>query len=187
MILVFNYLLLALAGNTAVAAYGIIANVALVATAMLTGAAQGAQPLFSRAFAGGDAGALRRLTRWGACTALLLGAAFSAAALLLPDAIVSVFSRGDAALTALAVPGLTLYFTNYLFSGVSLLFTARLAATERAKPAALLSLLRGVVLVVPCALLGAAAGGVTGLWLAVPAAELLTLIAGLLLVRRESR
>ena len=37
------------------------------------------------------------------------------------------------------------------------------------------------------ALLGAAAGGVTGLWLAVPAAELLTLIAGLLLVRRESR
>ena len=94
-----------------------------------------------------------------------------------------MFSRGDAALTALAVPGLTLYFTNYLFSGVSLLFTARLAATERAKPAALLSLLRGV----PCALLGAAAGGVTGLWLAVPAAELLTLIAGLLLVRRKSR
>lgn len=141
-ILVFNYLLLALSGNTAVAAYGIIANVALVATAMLTGAAQGAQPLFS---------------------------------------------RGDAALTALAVPGLTLYFTNYLFSGVSLLFTARLAATERAKPAALLSLLRGVVLVVPCALLGAALGGVTGLWLAVPAAELLTLIAGLLLLRREAR
>ena len=87
--------------------------------------ADGAQPLFSRAFAGGDAGALRRLTRWGACTALLLGAAFSAAALLLPDAIVSVFSRGDAALTALAVPGLTLYFTNYLFSGVSLLWPAK--------------------------------------------------------------
>lgn len=186
-ILVFNYLLLALSGNTAVAAYGIIANVALVATAMLTGAAQGAQPLFSRAFAGDDAAALRRLTRWGACTALLLGAVFSAAALLLPGAIVSVFSRGDTALTALAVPGLTLYFTNYLFSGVSLLFTARLAATERAKPAALLSLLRGVVLVVPCALLGAALGGVTGLWLAVPAAELLTLLAGLLLLRRESR
>ena len=39
----------------------------------------------------------------------------------------------------------------------------------------------------PDALLGAAAGGVTGLWLAVPAAELLTLIAGLLLVRRKSR
>lgn len=185
-ILVFNYLLLALSGNTAVAAYGIIANVALVATAMLTGAAQGAQPLFSSAFAGGDTAGLRRLTRWGICTALLLGTGFAALALLLPEAVVSVFSRGDAALTALAVPGLMLYFTNYLFSGTNLLLTARFAATEHARPAALLSLLRGVVLVIPCALLGATAGGVTGLWLAVPAAELLTLLAGLWLLRRTS-
>lgn len=50
-ILVFNYLLLSLAGSTGVAAYGIIANVALVATAVLTGAAQGVQPLISIAFA----------------------------------------------------------------------------------------------------------------------------------------
>lgn len=185
-ILVFNFLLLSLSGSTAVAAYGIIANVALVATAVLTGAAQGVQPLFSRAFAGGDTAALRRLTRWGVFTALFLGAGFSLGALLFPRAVVAVFSQGDVALTVLAVPGLMLYFTNYLFCGVNLLLTARLAAVERSCPAALLSLLRSVVLVVPCALLGAFAGGITGLWLAVPAAELLTLPAGLLLLKKSA-
>lgn len=183
-ILVFNYLLLALSGSTAVAAYGIIANVALVATAMLTGAAQGAQPLFSQAFAGRDEAALRRFTRWGIRTVLLLGLFFTALALFFPVPIVAVFSRDDAALAALAVPGLSLYFLNYLFSGANLLLTAKFAATERARPAAVLSLLRGVLLVVPCALLGTALGGITGLWLAVPVAELLTLLAGILLTRR---
>jgi len=47
---VFNFLLLGLAGNVAVAAYGVIANFALVATAIFNGVAQGAQPLVSECY-----------------------------------------------------------------------------------------------------------------------------------------
>ena len=68
-ILIFNYLLLSLAGSTGVAAYGIIANVALVATAVLTGAAQGVQPLISIAFAEHDRRTLTKQTRRGVVTA----------------------------------------------------------------------------------------------------------------------
>ena len=39
----FNLLLLGLAGNVAVAAYGVVANFALVATAIFNGVAQGAR------------------------------------------------------------------------------------------------------------------------------------------------
>ena len=46
--LVFNTLMLSLLGNVGVAAYGIVANLALVVIAVFTGVAQGAQPLFSR-------------------------------------------------------------------------------------------------------------------------------------------
>lgn len=69
---------------------------------------------------------------------------------------------------------------------MNLQLAARFAAAGQPKRAALLSLLRGVLLVVPCALLGAALFGVTGLWLAVPAAELLTLLCGLWLVRQKT-
>ena len=166
-ILIFNYLLLSLAGSTGVAAYGIIANVALVATAVLTGAAQGVQPLISIAFAEQDRRTLTQQTRRGVVTAVL--------------------RKGSAELTALAVPGLMLYFLNYLVSGVNLLLIARFAAAERSRDAAVLSLLRGVILVVPCAVVLANIFGLTGLWLAVPTAEVLSLLCGLYLLYREKK
>lgn len=175
-ILIFNYLLLSLAGSTGVAAYGIIANVALVATAVLTGAAQGVQPLISIAFAEQDRRTLTKQTRRGVVTAVLLGALFTVGALLFPQQV-----------TALAVPGLMLYFLNYLVSGVNLLLIARFAAAERSRDAAVLSLLRGVILVVPCAVVLANIFGLTGLWLAVPTAEVLSLLCGLYLLYREKK
>ena len=186
-ILVFNYLLLSLAGSTGVAAYSIIANVALVATAVLTGAAQGVQPLISIAFAEYDRRTLTKQTRRGVVTAVLLGALFTLSALLFPEQVTAVFSKGSAELTALAVPGLMLYFLNYLVSGVNLLLIARFAAAERSRDAAVLSLLRGVILVVPCAVVLANIFGLTGLWLAVPTAEVLSLLCGLYLLYREKK
>ena len=58
---VFNFLLLGLAGNVAVAAYGVVANFALVATAIFNGVAQGAQPLVSRCYGHSDRAGARKL------------------------------------------------------------------------------------------------------------------------------
>jgi Na+-driven multidrug efflux pump len=44
--LIFNLLILNISGNIGVAAYGVIANIALVLTAMYTGISQGIQPVF---------------------------------------------------------------------------------------------------------------------------------------------
>ena len=52
-ILAFNLLMLKEAGNTGVAAYGVIANISYVVIAIYTGIAQGVQPLMSRALARG--------------------------------------------------------------------------------------------------------------------------------------
>ena len=45
----FNSIILGLEGNTGVAAYGVIANISLVVTAVYTGISQGIQPLVSTA------------------------------------------------------------------------------------------------------------------------------------------
>lgn len=60
----FNFLILGLAGNVGVAAYGVVANLALIAVGLYTGVAQGAQPLLSRAWGQRDGEGLKRLTRW---------------------------------------------------------------------------------------------------------------------------
>ena len=75
---VFNFLLLGLAGNVAVAAYGVIANFALVATAIFNGVAQGAQPLVSECYGKSDRAGAKKLLILGSCTALALAAALYA-------------------------------------------------------------------------------------------------------------
>ena len=47
-LIVFNLLILRLEGDMGVAAYGIVANLALVAVSIFTGISQGVQPMISR-------------------------------------------------------------------------------------------------------------------------------------------
>ena len=63
---VFNFLLLRLAGNVAVAAYGVVANFALVATAIFNGVAQGAQPLVSQCYGKNEMAGARSSCCWAA-------------------------------------------------------------------------------------------------------------------------
>ena len=71
---VFNFLLLRLAGNVGVAAYGVVANFALVATAIFNGVAQGAQPLISQCYGKNEIAGAKKLLLLGCGTALALAA-----------------------------------------------------------------------------------------------------------------
>ena len=71
-ILVFNFIILGLLGNTGVAAYGVIANISLVVLSVFTGIAQGTQPLISRAHGEDNRENERRLLCYCAAAALLV-------------------------------------------------------------------------------------------------------------------
>ena len=62
---VFNFLLLGLVGTVAVAAYGFIANIALVATGIYNGIAQGSQPLFSYYYGKNEKNNINKIFRYG--------------------------------------------------------------------------------------------------------------------------
>ncbi|MEE1113909.1 MAG: MATE family efflux transporter, partial [Eubacterium sp.] len=62
---VFNFVMLGLAGNVAVAAYGVIANIALVCISVNNGIAQGMQPLISKTFGKGEKENVAKLLKFG--------------------------------------------------------------------------------------------------------------------------
>ena len=64
---VFNFILLSLVGNIAVAAYGVIANSALVGVAMLNGVSQGLQPVASETFGKGEKKDLKKIYIFNFC------------------------------------------------------------------------------------------------------------------------
>ncbi|MBQ8535978.1 MAG: MATE family efflux transporter [Clostridia bacterium] len=181
--ILFNALMLALMGHTGVAAYGVVANLALVVAALHTGVAQGAQPLASAAYGQKDSPTLKSLLKWALVTVSLLSAAIYAAVLMGAEEIASIFNaQGDAALQRAAVQGLRLYFVGCLFSGVNIFLSIWFPAVDQAGRGQTLSLMR-TLLLIPLALGGTALFGVTGLWLAFPLAEALSLLAGCFLLK----
>ncbi|MBQ8397543.1 MAG: MATE family efflux transporter [Clostridia bacterium] len=171
-ILTFNAIMLRLGGNTAVAAYGVIANLAIVTTCIHNGIAQGVQPLLSRAHGAGQGRDFRRLVGYAAVAAFLCAALLYGLLFLFAEPVTAVFnSEDDPTLQALAVPGLRLYFSALFFAGVNTLAVAALSAAERALPAQIVSVARGIAVIVPVAFAMAAMWGMTGAWLAYAVAE----------------
>ena len=185
---VFNLLLLRLAGNVAVAAYGVVANYALVATAIFNGVAQGAQPLVSKCYGKNDAAGTRKLLLLGSGTALALAAALYAVLFGFTGPIVAVFNSENSALMAqYAFSGMRIYFLGYFFAGFNIVAAGYLGAVDRPAEASATSLSRGIVAIVACSLVLSALFGMNGVWAAFPASEAITACLTLFLLKRKKR
>lgn len=184
-LMTFNLLLMRLGGYVVVAAYGVIANTALVATAIFTGLGQGIQPLVSHAFGASHAQELRQLKSYTSAAVCLLSALVFACAFLFAGPIAAAFNHeNNAQLLDVAVFGLRLYFAGYLFAGFNIAASAYLSAVSRPERALLVSLLRSCLLLIPAALLLSRHLGVTGVWLSFVLTEAVCCVLSLIFMRK---
>ena len=185
---VFNLLLLGLAGNVAVAAYGVVANFALVATAIFNGVAQGAQPLVSECYGKGDRAGTRKLLLLGSGTALVLAAVLYSVVFGATDALVGIFnSENSVRMAQFAHMGMRLYFIGYFFAGFNIVAAGYLSATDRPAEASITSICRGMAAIVVCSLVLSRLFGMNGVWAAFPVSELLTALLTLFLLLRRTK
>ena len=184
----YNALMLRAAGTVGVAAYGVVANLALMALALFTGLSQGAQPLISQSYGRGDHHTVRQLCRLALLVSCLVGLALALIAQFGAEPLAALFNRdGDPELARLAVSGLRIYFWGFLFAGPNIIAASFLGAVEQPRASFLLSLFRGGIGIAALVLLLAWLLGVTGIWLAFPVTELLTLFLALGASRRVLR
>ena len=182
---VFNFLLLRLAGNVGVAAYGVVANFALVATAIFNGVAQGAQPLISQCYGKNEMAGAKKLLLLGCGTALALAAVLYSAVFGFTDTFVALFNSESSALMAeYAHSGMRIYFLGYFFAGCNIVAAGYLGAVNRPTEATITSVSRGVAAIVTCSLILSALFGINGVWSAFPAAEAITLALTVFLLKR---
>ena len=184
---VFNFLLLRLAGNVAVAAYGVVANFALVATAIFNGVAQGAQPLVSQCYGKNEMAGARKLLLLGCGTALGLAALLYGIVFGYTDALAAIFnSENSALMAAFAHSGMRIYFVGYFFAGCNIVAAGYLGAVNRPAEASITSLCRGMVAIVVCSLVLSALFGMNGVWAAFPVSEAITLALTVFLLKRKA-
>lgn len=179
-IIIFNLLILRISGNTGVAAYGIIANIAYVVTAIYTGISQGVQPVISECYGQGNKSGADRCYRYGITTALILSAVIYGLLYFFAEPVASVFNRdGDGALAEIAVEGIRIYFLSVPFAAVNIITTAFFSSVDTPKPAFLISVLRGIVVIIPTAVMMAGIWKMTGVWMAITVTEVLVLVVAM--------
>lgn len=157
---------MAFEGTIGVAAYGVVANFAFVASALFVGFAQGIP-------AAGPANGVRawqrpRRARGAApalLTALVIATTTYAAVALAAEPLALAFNRdNDPQLTALAVDGMRVYFLGYFFAGANIVAAAFFSAVEKPAYGLAISIVRGLPAMLAFAAVLAALFGMAGVW-----------------------
>lgn len=187
-IAVFNLLILGLAGNVGVAAYGVVANISIVVIAIYNGIAQGVQPLLSREYGRSQEKNVHRFLSWAMMLTIILAMVIYVGIYWNADVIAMIFNSGrDMDLQRIAVEGLKIYFTACPFVGANILLAIYFAATDQAAPAQMISLLRGLIVIVPLAFIMANVAGLTGVWMTFPLTELVVCVVACGLYKKMKR
>jgi len=174
-IIAYNNVILSIAGNIGVAAYGIIANIALVVLAVFSGITQGMQPLISNYYGRGKISKSKKIFKWGLYLSVVLAILIYVVCAVNNEAIVEAFNiEKNPQLSNIASKGIILYFTGFLFAGLNIVMAAYLAATERIRAAAWISVARGLIIIIPTLLILAYFYHMDGVWLSFLVSEILT-------------
>lgn len=184
----YNLQLMSIAGENGVAAYGTIMYVNFIFIAIFLGYSIRSAPIIGYHYGAGNHKELKGLLRMsltivGICG---VGLALLAEALALP--LANIFVGYDKELCAMTCHGFRLYAISFLISGFNIFGSAFFTALSNGIVSAAISFLRTLVFQVAVVLTLPLILGIDGIWLAVAAAELLTLMMTLFfLVNRRKQ
>ncbi|MBD5370824.1 MAG: MATE family efflux transporter [Bacteroides sp.] len=181
-----NYMFMSMLGEQGVAAYSIACYLFPVVFSMANAVAQSAQPIISYNYGARQGARVNRTLKVALLTSLICGALVTSGIALGSNGIVAAFLTPDAPAYGIAVRGLPLFGICALFFAVNITFIGYYQSLEQAVRSIAYTLLRGIIFLVPAFVLLPSLLGEAGLWLAIPAAEILTalIITGIYAVRR---
>ncbi len=171
-----NYIFMKYLGEDGVAAFSIACYI--MPFIFMTGNAisQSAQPIISFNYGAGNRARVVEARRISLLTALGLGIVISAALAYGIHIVASLFLDSGSEAYRLAAEGVPLMALGYTFAIINVAAIGYYQSVERAVPATVYSLARGIVFLVPCFIVMPMIAGTPGIWLALPATEFLTFL-----------
>lgn len=184
-IFIFNLQLIRYLGNTGVSVYGIICNTALVVICLCKGIEQAAQPILSINHGAGLSSRILKVQSLSLKTSVIICTLPVLLGLFVPNLFTYIFLEPTSKILTLAAPAIRIYFTGFLFLGINMVFICYFQSVAKSVQSLSLCLLRGCILVVAFVYILPVFFGSTGIWLAFPAAEFLTMIVGICFYRQD--
>lgn len=173
-VMLFNLTILGLTGDLGVAAYGVVANLAIVVMAIFNGIAQGIQPMISTSYGKNDTAKMKLTLRYALESAFLSAALMYGILYWFANPIVELFNGEHIEqLQHIAVEGTRLYFVGIFFCGFSVVMTMYFNSKEEVKNSFFIAVLRGGLVMAPTlgVLVKLLNLEMRGVWLSFPISE----------------
>lgn len=172
----YNIQLMAIAQEDGVSAYGVLMYVNLIFMGFFFGYSIAVTPIIGYHFGSQNHEELKSLLKKSLTITLVVSLLMTAAAIALASPIAHIFVGYDEALREMTANALRLYALSFLVCGFNIFGSAFFTGLNDGTASALISFLRTLVIQVAAVLLLPIVLGINGIWLAVAAAEAVTLL-----------
>lgn len=180
----FNIMMLSYLGEDGVAAITIVFYAQFFFTAIFFGYTSGVAPLISFHFGAQNHDRLKKLVRLSLLFVAVCSLLAYGLSVVLSQTVVGIFAQRGTAVFSIASDGMELFAIGFLFMGFNIFASGLFTALSNGIVSAVLSFLRTFVFLVAAIELLPKLWGVSGVWLAIPAAELLALAVSLACILR---
>ncbi len=180
----YNFVIMRRIGVDGVTAFTIVGYVSYVFSMVVVGFGQGVSPLVSFCFGAKEGGLARRLRRRTNRLVFAIGAALFLMMTALADWYGGLFVK-NITIQEMVRSGMLIFTVSFFFCGMNAITSFYFTAVGNALASALISLSRGFVVLLACIFVLPAYFGMTGVWLAAPVTEAVTMVLCAVLVRRS--
>lgn len=180
--IVFNRTAMIFAGEDGIAAVSIIMYLQFLFLGVYFGYSMGISPLLGYAYGDYKFEICKKLEKYSYRFFTIVPIMIYAITFLLAPFGVSFFAEEGSKVYAIAVSGMRLYGLGFLFSGFNIFAAVRMMAYGKGHLSGTITFLRSFALLLLFLVILPIYWGMNGIWLAVPAAEILTLIVSLWIV-----
>lgn len=179
----FNRIMMRLLGEDGVAAITIMIYTQFLLTAFYIGFSMGVAPVISCNYGRQDKARLRKVLSVCVRFILFLSGLIFGMSCVFGDSLVGFFAGQGTSVYGIAEEGFVIFRCSFLFCGLNIFASAAFTALSDGKRSAVLSFLRTFGLISVLLLILPDFLGAAGVWLAVPAAELATMIVAVCFLR----
>lgn len=176
MIVTGNFMFMVYLGEPGVAAYSIGCYLFPMIFSISNAVAQASQPIISFNYGAGKFQRVSQALRIALLTACVCGVLISLGMWIGSPVLTHIFLSPSETAYGLAAGGLPILGSCAIFFAINITFIGYYQSRELAGRSIVYMLLRGIVFLVPGFILLPRIAGATGLWLAIPTAEFLTLL-----------
>ena len=185
--ILYNIQLMAIARENGVSAYGVLMYVDFIFKAFFFGYSIAVTPVVGYHYGAQNHAELKSLLRKSLIITVLASLLMTGGAIVLAGPIADLFVGYDAALHDMTVNALRIYSVSFLVFGFNIFGSAFFTGLNDGTDSALISFLRTLVFQVAAILLLPRWLDINGIWLAVTAAESLTLLVTVSLLAAKRR